>query len=276
MRFIKVIFRSIGSFYKNNGLIHAAAISYFSVMAIIPFCLLMITIFGYFLGQDEELLLFFTERLSSFFPRITYEIVDELKRIITYKGIGQFTMILYILLSYQLFSSLETAVNAIFKIKTKRTFLMSFVISLFMITLVSIFIIISFGATTAVSLLRILKNYLPGLKIGFLIKFLIGYAIPFFLLFLTATSLYLFLPRVRVRLKSVISGAVFASLLFEAAKHLFAIYVVEVARLGAIYGPLSVFVMFLLWVFYSSAIFLVGAGIVHNLNSKMGSPRRES
>lgn len=276
MRFIKVIFRSIGSFYKNNGLIHAAAISYFSVMAIIPFCLLMITIFGYFLGQDEELLLFFTERLSSFFPRITYEIVDELKRIITYKGIGQFTMILYILLSYQLFSSLETAVNAIFKTKTKRTFLMSFVISLFMITLVSIFIIISFGATTAVSLLRILKNYLPGLKIGFLIKFLIGYAIPFFLLFLTATSLYLFLPRVRVRLKSVISGAVFASLLFEAAKHLFAIYVVEVARLGAIYGPLSVFVMFLLWVFYSSAIFLVGAGIVHNLNSKMGSPRRES
>jgi len=273
MRFIKVIFKSIGDFYKNNGLIHAAAISYFSVMAIIPFCLLMITILGYFLGQDEKLLLFFTERLSSFFPRITREIVDELKKIITYRGIGQFTMILYILLSYQLFSSIEMAVNAIFKTKTKRTFLMSFVISLFMITLVSLFVIISFGATTAVSLLRVLKNYLPGLKIGLLIEFLIGYAIPFLLLFLTATSLYLFLPRGRVRLKSVISGAVFASLLFEAAKHLFAIYVVEVARLGAIYGPLSVFVMFLLWVFYSSAIFLVGAEIVHNLDSKMGSPR---
>jgi len=39
----------------------------------------------------------------------------------------------------------------------------------------------------------------------------------------------------------------------------FTIYVVKVAKPGTIYGPLSAFVLFLLWVFYSSCIFLVGA-----------------
>jgi uncharacterized BrkB/YihY/UPF0761 family membrane protein len=41
--------------------------------------------------------------------------------------------------------------------------------------------------------------------------------------------------------------------------------VVKVIKLGTIYGPLSAFVIFLLWVFYSSCIFLIGAEIVRNL-----------
>ncbi|HAM51008.1 MAG TPA: hypothetical protein DCP92_10095 [Nitrospiraceae bacterium] len=41
--------------------------------------------------------------------------------------------------------------------------------------------------------------------------------------------------------------------------------------MGTIYGPLSAFVIFLLWVFYSSCIFLIGAEVVHNLGSLKGS-----
>jgi len=38
---------------------------------------------------------------------------------------------------------------------------------------------------------------------------------------------------------------------------------------GAIYGSLTAIVTFLMWLFYSSSIFLVGAELVHNLgNSK--------
>lgn len=103
MSFIKVIFRSFVDFFRDNGMVYAASISYYSVMAVVPFSLLLVAIFGHFLGQDEELLLFFTEKLEGFFPEITYEIIEELQKIITYKGIGQYTLVLYILLSYQLF-----------------------------------------------------------------------------------------------------------------------------------------------------------------------------
>ncbi|MBI5188491.1 MAG: YihY/virulence factor BrkB family protein [Nitrospirae bacterium] len=45
---------------------------------------------------------------------------------------------------------------------------------------------------------------------------------------------------------------------------LFTWYVGTVMRFGTIYGPLTAFVVFLLWVFYSSCIFLIGAEVVHN------------
>lgn len=268
MGFLKVIFRAFNNFYRNNGLINAASLSYFSIMAIIPFCLLIITILGYILGENEKLLIFFTEKLSYFFPKITHGIIEELKKIIIYKGIGRLTLIIYIILSYQLFSSAESAINTIFMIKSKRSFISSLLISIIIISIVSLLIIISFFATTIISMLEMFKEYLPAIKIGMIIAFLIKYVVPFILFFLTMMVIYLFLPKTKVKLKPVIVGALFASIMFEIVKHLFTFYVVKVAKLGAIYGPLSAFVIFLLWVFYSSSIFLVSAEIVHILNTK--------
>lgn len=266
MGLLRVILRSFVDFYRDDGITNAAAISYFSVMAIIPFCLLIITIFGYLLGHDEGLLIFFTERISHFFPRITHDIVGELKKIITYRGIGRLTLLIYIILSYQLFSSMESAVNVIFKTRIRRHFLISLLISISIISLVSMLIVLSFAASTAISMLDLFKDYFPGLKIGIISSFLIRYVIPFILLFLTMIVLYILLPKAKVKIKPVVSGALFASAMFEIAKHIFTIYVVRVAKLGTIYGPISAFVIFLLWVFYSSSIFLIGAEIVHKLN----------
>ena len=46
----------------------------------------------------------------------------------------------------------------------------------------------------------------------------------------------------------------------DAVRHLFNLYVVNIAtQIGAIYGPLSGFVIFLLWIYYAACIFLIGA-----------------
>lgn len=269
--YIKVIFRSFVDFFRDGGIMLAGSISYFTMMAIIPFCLLLVTIFGHFLGEHEDLLRFFTAKLVGFFPKITYEITYELKKIISYKGIGKFTIILYALLSYQLFSSLETALNVIFKTKVKRSFIISLILSLFIITLIIIFILASFGMTTAIPVLKTLQEFFPWLKLGKLTSFLIRFVVPLILVFLTVMTLYIFLPKKRVRLNYALSGALFTAIFLEAAKHLFTLYVVKVAKLGTIYGPLSAFVIFLLWMFYSSCIFLIGAEIVRNLE---GSGKR--
>jgi membrane protein len=61
-------------------------------------------------------------------------------------------------------------------------------------------------------------------------------------------------------------GAIFTTTFFEIAKHVFTWYVGTVVQFGKIYGSLSAFVVFLLWVFYSSSIFLIGAEVVYNYN----------
>jgi membrane protein len=266
-----VLVKSLFDFFRDGGVMLAGSLSYFSVMATVPFCLFLVTIFGYFLGEEKAFYQFLSARLTSYFPEVTHEITEELRRIITYRGIGKLSLVLYGFLSYHLFSSLETATNVIFKVKVKRSFIVSAILSVVIVTAIIAFILISFSATSMISMLKPIQELFPGLKISGLTVFFIRFVIPFFIMFVTVALLYILLPKKRVAFRHAFSGALFTAVFLEAAKHLFTLYVVNVFRLGTIYGPLSAFVIFLLWVFYSACIFLIGAEVVHNLDlSKEG------
>lgn len=267
---MRILFKSFIDFFRDDGPVLAGSISYFFVMALVPFSLFLIAIFGYFLGENREFYDFFQERLVNFFPEAALSITNELGKIITYRRIGIFTLFIYGIFSYQLYSSVERAINVIFKINVKRSFLLSLLLSLFIVTLMITFIIISFGASSIISMLKFLDKFFPGLVISLVISkissFLIGFVIPLLLKFLTATTLYILLPRKNVIFRHAISGGLFTALFLETVKYLFTFYVASrLYQLGAIYGPISVFITFLLWIFYSACIFLIGAEVVHNL-----------
>ncbi len=132
-------------------------------------------------------------------------------------------------------------------------------------TLILVFIIISFAMTSAISMLATFQDYFPNIKIGKLSGFIIRFVVPLFLVLLTVSAIYILLPVRKVKLGHAMYGALFTTILLEAAKHVFTLYIIKVAKMGTIYGPLSAFVIFLLWIFYSARIFLVGAEVVHNM-----------
>lgn len=266
--FIKLFFLSVIDFFRDGGLMLAASISYFSMMAVLPFCLLLIAIFTYFIGHDEAFFIFFSAKLMNFFPKAAQHIASELRDALSYKGVGTYTFTAYGLLSYQLYSSLESAINVVFKIKDKRSFVSHLLISLFLITLLIIFFLISFVASSTISVFNTFKNDLPGLQIHAITSYIIKYIVPFILAFVTISTLYIILPKRKIRWRNAIAGALVAAVFHEAAKHIFTFYVVKVVKLGTVYGPLSAFIIFLLWGFYSSCIFLIGAETVHNLEAR--------
>ncbi len=266
----KVVWKSLLDFFSDDGLMLAGSMSFFFMTALIPYCLFLLAIFGYFLGEHADFFRFFLEKLISLFPKVTHVITEELTKIIIYREIGNFTLFLYGVLSFQLFSSLDMAINRIFGIHTKRPFVVSLVFSLTVITVIIALFLVSFSASSAVAGLETLKKFVPALRIGKLIGFIIRFIIPLVLVFLVSSMLYFLLPRKRVTAVHAFSGALFTSCFLEAAKHVFTFYVVRVVDLGTIYGPFSAFIIFLLWLFYSSCIFLIGAEIVKNLQHHEG------
>ncbi|NTU42368.1 MAG: YihY/virulence factor BrkB family protein [Nitrospirales bacterium] len=262
-----LLVRSFVDFFKDEGVLLSGALSFFTMTAIVPFCLILVTILGYLLGENQELLRFLTSKLVSFFPRITHEITDELRKLISFRGLGTFSLLLYAVLSYELFSTIERAMNLIFKTKAKRHFLLSFLLSIVFITLIIASLMISFGLSSAIPAIRGVQEFVPGLQIGVVTGFFVGVVIPFVLIFMIVTSMYTLLPKKRVRLANAATGALFTTLMIEPAKHAFTFYVLKVSKLGTIYGPLSAIVIFLLWIYYSSCILLIGAEIVHNLDT---------
>lgn len=264
MRFLKIIIRSFIDFFKDGGIMLAGSISYFTMMALVPFCLFLITIFGYLLGQYHGFYQFFSTKLVNFFPDITSEITEQLEKLVRFKGIGTFSFVLYGILSFSVFSSIENALNIIFKVKKKRIFAWSIILSLIIVTLIILMLFISFIATSLIPLFKALKPLFPELRIGLITSFLISYVVPFFTVLFTITVIYIFFPKGKVRTSHALIGALFTTSFLEIAKHIFTWYVGSVVKLGTIYGPLTAIIVFLLWVFYSSCIFLIGAEIVHN------------
>ena len=97
---------------------------------------------------------------------------------------------------------------------------------------------------------------------------------PLAILFATLgfTLMYALVPARRVPAKAALVGGFFAALAFEAAKRGFAVYIVTVPTYQVVYGALAVLPLFLLWIYVSWMIVLVGAAIVATLTD--GAPRR--
>ena len=106
MRLINSLGKSLVEFWKDECFYLAASISYFSIVSIVPLSLLIITLFGYLLGENQEIYRFTLSGLVNLFPAVTKGITAELGNIITYKGISVLMLFVYGFLSLQLFYSI--------------------------------------------------------------------------------------------------------------------------------------------------------------------------
>src|SRR3989337_4043843 len=131
---MRIFLNSFIDFFKDDGPLLAGSISFFFIMAIFPFSLFLVSIFGYFLGENRAFYDFLLRELVRFFPQATSEITKELGTLMTYQRIGILTLIIYGFFSYQLFMALERALNLIFKQKVKRPFFISAAVSFVIIT----------------------------------------------------------------------------------------------------------------------------------------------
>jgi len=93
--------------------------------------------------------------------------------------------------------------------------------------------------------------------------------------FLAATALftliYAAVPAERVPFRFALVGGLLAGAAFEIAKYGFRFYVVHFAGYQAIYGTLAILPLFLIWLYLSWIIVLVGAAVTATLSERSGS-----
>ncbi len=266
MYLIRTAGNSVTSFFRDECQYLAASIAYFLIVSLVPLSLLMVAMFGYVLGGNQELYQFLLSKLTNFFPTVTAGITDEIANLITYRGISVITFIIYGFLALQLFYSVEHAMDVIFKVPKKRHFLLSLFWTIFIVTLVIFFWLISFTVSSVASLFTGHPVNIFGIEVTYKAGIFLRYVAPFVLLLLTFTTVYKIVPHVRVHTKYAFAGALLTTVLWELAKHLFTWMVKHVAYIGTIYGSLTTFILFLLWMYYLSCIFLLGGEFVNSLS----------
>ncbi|MCQ4164516.1 YihY family inner membrane protein [Tahibacter harae] len=156
-----------------------------------------------------------------------------------------------------LMTSIEDAFNRIWRVATARSAASRFLMY---------WTALSFGPLLLVAALA-LSSYLfalplvAGYEAQLGLKSRVLNLLPFLIVWVALFASYLIIPNRNIRARDAAVGALLAALLFEAAKRGFAFYLGQVTSYEQVYGALAVIPVFMLWIYLSWLVVLLGASV---------------
>jgi YihY family inner membrane protein len=253
----------------------AGSISYFSLIALFPFILVLIAVVDALLGSlaVRDLVL---QRIAALFPGSRDFLASSLSEATDPSPALLLSCAFAVLwLSTWIFTSLENALNRAWKVPTRRSFWESRLRSITLMVLGGMLLLTSAGMTATVSTWRWrATDRVPEFAKDQIINWLwssvllgCGLVIAIGVFF----CVYKLMPDRKVLWQEAISGALVAAILWEIASLVF-VRVLPVFDSGKVYGRTGVFVALLVWVYTSSLILLFGA----NFSAELHHPSQEA
>lgn len=157
--------------------------------------------------------------------------------------------------------SMESAFNIIWRVRERRHGLAAFLMYWAVLTLIPILI----GVGIAVSSYLLTLPYLAGTAEALNHSSLFIHLLPFFSTWLAFSVLYVALPNKKIYWQSGMLGGFVAALLFELAKKSFGLYITFFPTYQLLYGALAIIPLFLIWLYVSWSLILLGAVVGYNL-----------
>jgi len=263
-----LLWQALRKFNDDNGFFLSSGIAFNILINLIPFIMLLLALVGTYLYNDQDVLHHIRAYFRDVAPALDPKIMENLADVMQNRqivGILGFAGLLWF--STWVFSSLRIALNIVFRVEKSRGMLRGIGIDLLMILLAGILLLVSMILSSVVTFLQGYQGRIL-VAIGPTIQWILKYLLPFFLTYCMFVLIYKIIPNRRIHFSSALQAAVFTSLLWELAKHLFGWYVVHLARYSIFYGSLSTLVIFIFWVYYSSTILVVGGEFAYFLEEK--------
>ncbi len=256
---------AIRNYRANGDTNQAAAIALYAILSVIPLFILTLLLVGQTFGADPEIQKKLLEGIRQFIPSFSGDLLTQFGQIEGKKELlGWAGIISLIWFSAMIFSAIETALNIIFRSKTRRNYFLKKLLAIAMIPLGWTVGILSVGITYVAAILSKQPILVQG-GVFFLPEvygIFFRYIIPYFFTVLFFTVVYKVIPSGKVRLKSAFIGSAIFSALMEIAKQFFTWYVTSYTRYHVIFGSLEAVVILVIWVFYVALILLFCAELI--------------
>lgn len=271
-RLFRLVRLSLARFSEDRCQRVAAALSFTTILSLVPLLTVGISAFSMFSGFEA-----WTERFQdliydNFVPAAGDAVSRHLRGFV--QNAGRLTtvgLVFLLFASLVALSTIEDAFNDIWRVERGRSLIQRILVYWAVLSLGPLLIVASLS----------LSSYLLSLEFVSETAMLKGALrwmltlVPFALELLAFLLLYVAVPNWNVPMRAALVGALFAAVLFEIAKRLFALYLLAFGSYEAIYGALATIPIFLIWVYLSWFIVLLGVELVVIL-SDGGKPRGPS
>lgn len=263
---------------------YSSALSFQVVLCLIPTVFLVMWALGTFLSREtllkqlETIITFALPQRPRSGDDIKEMVLDRARVFTQHRRLfGVVGFVGFFWTSLALIGTLRNTIFHVVGIDVKRPFLRRTIYDLRMLLIAGFFFTASTVVTTLFSGVRQAAMQLPPGEMRFtLVKVGLPAVSAFGLTVLLYFSIYRFLSFGKLKSAPALFGAFWAAVLYEVAKNFFALYITKIGNLGEVYGALEIGIGLLLWIFYSTCVFIFGVELAI-VNSKrkallMGAP----
>ncbi|QBP43030.1 YihY/virulence factor BrkB family protein [Paenisporosarcina antarctica] len=238
-----------------------AQLAFFFLLSLFPLLIFMVTLLPYLNLQEDQLF----SILRTYAPDEVYKLIyGTVNEVLTNRNGG--------LLSVGILATIWTASNGMnalikslnrsYSLEETRPFIIARSISvIFTLLLITLFVIALVLPVFGEQIGIFLFSYL-GYEQSFLTVWnSIRWTIPPVMIFVVFMLLYWIAPNRKLYLKSVIPGAIFATLGWILVSLAFSFYVSSFANYSATYGSIGGIIVLMMWLYFSGTILMVGGQI---------------
>ncbi|HVQ61513.1 MAG TPA: YihY family inner membrane protein [Burkholderiales bacterium] len=243
-------------FDQDHCLQIASSLTFTTLLALVPLVTITLTLmsaFPVFSGLGEHIRAFL---LANMLPEKAGNVVSGYIEQFSGRA-GRLTAVGTVFLAvtaFMMMFTMERAFNSIWRVSRPRPLAQRILIYWAALTLAPILI----GASLSIT------SYLVGASLGLtretpLAGTAILWLVPFALTWAAFTLVYYFVPNRAIRPRHALIGGLVAAFVFEIMKRSFAVFVAQIPTYSLVYGAFAVFPIFLLWVYFSWVVVVIGA-----------------
>ncbi|MFC5740600.1 YihY family inner membrane protein [Dyella tabacisoli] len=242
----------------------AGALSYTTLVSLVPLIVAVFAMFAafpVFAGERGTLIDFV---FTNFVPAAGEKVQEALEAFANHASQLTGISILVMLFSaVSMMVSIEDRLNRIWRVHQPRGWGSRLLLYWAALTLGPILMVGGIAVASYVTALPLLHEAVGQLGLG---RRLLG-LLPFAVTFITLCLMYTVIPNRRVSRRDAAIGALLGALLFEIARWGFALFVRNAQTYQQIYGALAAIPIFLLWIYLSWIIVILGASIAASISA---------
>jgi len=263
-RLVRFLHLVVHRFVQDGGLHHTASLTYTTLLSLVPLMTVSLAIFSAFPVSDRvgaQLQDFLFQNMVPASGEVIRQYLEEFSsKASRMTGTGSAFLVI---VAVMMMATIDRAFNTIWQVRRKRSALSMFMVYWAILSLGPIFMGISVVLTSYFVSMPLFEDAAETLGVG---RHGLLWLMPMLASAVAFTLLYMVVPNRSVPLRHALFGGLLAALLFEAAKRGFALYVTTFPTYQAIYGAMAAVPVFLIWIYLSWLVTLLGAEFTYCLS----------
>lgn len=255
-------------FVKDQSVIRAAALTFTTILSIVPFLAVAFSISKGFGLQNTEFIRTLILKMTTGRVEVADKIIEYIDRT-NVQALGWVGVATLLFTVFSLIGTIEKAFNTIWNVRKGRSAWRKVTDFFPIILICPIFLIVASSFNVSLQQQQIVSGLLSVEAIG-LLEALFLKVTPYLLISMAFAFMYAFIPYTRVKLTSAVIGGVFGGVLWQLAQWLYINWQIGAAKYNAIYGSFAQLPLLLIWIYISWIIVLLGAEVCfawQNINS---------